>query len=111
MQKATSIEMTGLQLNVVPRQWTNVTMTKISLMACQVPALPTQFGQLVPNLQQLLLPHNRLTALPPTFSLLKKLVDLGLTANNFTEFPEVHLRPPTPTLILPSMYTQDESRM
>jgi len=89
MKKVTVIEMKGLALSVVPRQWTSREMTKISLMACQLKELPINFGSLVPELQQLLLPHNRIDKLPPTFGLLGKLVDLGLTANRFTYIPDV----------------------
>ena len=86
--RATEIDLSGLELSVVPELLGQITgLQALDLRGNQLTALPEWLGQLT-GLQTLVLSGNQLTALPESLGQLTGLQTLDLSGNQLTALPE-----------------------
>lgn len=89
MKQPNRLRKSNEHLTRLPRQWLHKTLTDISLISCRLESLPSSLGDYAMNVTSLILEHNLLSELPDSMEKMDKLKYLGLTANQFTIFPDV----------------------
>jgi len=89
MKQPNRLRKNNEHLTRLPRQWLHKSLIDISLVACRLESLPSSLGDYAINVTSLILEHNMLSELPDSVAKMTKLKFLGLTANQFSNFPEV----------------------